>query len=68
MPGSAGRSQKRHLCSRLRFLEALTGIPPFQGNSATTMRKHQSEAPPTLKEVTLGKEFPEEIEKLIARL
>ncbi len=51
------------------FFEALTGIPPFQGNSAlSTMMKHQTEKPPTLKEVTLGKEFPEEIEKLIARL
>ncbi|MBA3994343.1 MAG: hypothetical protein C0469_12515 [Cyanobacteria bacterium DS2.3.42] len=51
------------------FFEALTGIPPFQGNSAlATMMKHQSEAAPTLKEVTLGKEFPIEIEKLIARL
>jgi serine/threonine protein kinase len=51
------------------FFETLTGIPPFQGNSAlATMMKHQSETPPTLKEVTLGKEFPEEIEKLVARL
>ncbi len=51
------------------FFETLAGIPPFQGNSAlATMMKHQTETPPTLKEVTLGKEFPEEIEKLIARL
>ncbi len=51
------------------FFEALSGIPPFQGNTAlATMMKHQTETSPTLKEVTLGKEFPEEIEKLIARL
>jgi serine/threonine protein kinase len=51
------------------FFEALTGIPPFQGNTAlATMMMHQSEKAPTLKEVTLGKEFPEEIEKLVARL
>lgn len=51
------------------FFETLTGIPPFQGNSAlATMMKHQTEKPPTLKEVTLGKDFPEEIEKLVSRL
>ncbi len=51
------------------FFEALAGVPPFQGNSAlATMMKHQSEDAPTLKEVTLGKEFPDQIEKLISRL
>ncbi len=39
-----------------------------QFRAGDIMMKHQSEAPPTLKEVTLGKEFPEEIEKLVARL
>ncbi len=51
------------------FFETLTGVPPFQGNTAlSTMMKHQTETPATLKEVTLGKEFPEAIEKLISRL
>ncbi|MBX9951950.1 MAG: protein kinase [Candidatus Obscuribacterales bacterium] len=51
------------------FFETLTGLPPFQGSNAlATMMKHQTEKPPTLKEITLGKEFPQEIEKMIARL
>ena len=51
------------------FFEALSGEPPFLGSSAlATMMKHQSERPPTLKEITLGKEFPSEIEKLISRM
>jgi len=51
------------------FFETLTGLPPFQGtNALATMLKHQSEKPPTLKEITLGKEFPQEIEKMVARL
>jgi len=51
------------------FFEALSGVPPFLGSSAlATMMKHQSEKPPSLKEITLGKEFPPEIEKLISRM
>lgn len=51
------------------FFETLTGLPPFQGtNALATMMKHQTEKPPTLKEITLGKEFPQEIEKMVARL
>ncbi len=51
------------------LFEALTGLPPFMGNtSLSTMMKHQSEKPPTLKEATLGKEFPKDVEKLVAQL
>ncbi|HEY9783977.1 MAG TPA: protein kinase [Candidatus Obscuribacterales bacterium] len=51
------------------LFEALTGVPPFQSDSAlTTMLKHQTEPPPSLKEVTLGKEFPQPLESLVARL
>lgn len=51
------------------LFEALTGLPPFMGNtSLSTMMKHQSEKAPTLKEATLGKEFPKDIEKLVAQL
>lgn len=49
--------------------EALTGLPPFLSDSALfAMLKHQSEVPPTLKEATLGKEFPADVERVIARL
>ncbi len=51
------------------LFEALTGLPPFMGNtSLSTMMKHQSEKAPTLKEATLGKEFPKDVEKLVAQL
>lgn len=51
------------------FFEALAGLPPFMGNTAlATMMQHQSEKAPTLKEATLGKEFPQGVENLIARL
>lgn len=51
------------------MFETLTGLPPFMGStSLSTMMKHQSEKPPSLKEATLGKEFPPEIESLVARL
>jgi predicted Ser/Thr protein kinase len=51
------------------FFEALAGLPPFMGNTAlATMMQHQSERPPSLKEATLGKEFPQPVEALIARL
>lgn len=51
------------------FFEALAGLPPFMGNTAlATMMQHQSEKPPTLKEATLGKEFPAGVETLISRL
>lgn len=51
------------------FYEALTGAPPLIGDSAlATMMKHQSEDALSLKEASLGIEYPEPIERIIARL
>jgi serine/threonine protein kinase len=51
------------------FYETLTGAPPFIGDSAlSTMLKHQSENPLSLKEASLGEEFPDEIETVIRTL
>lgn len=51
------------------FFETLTGTPPFIGHSAlSTMMKHQGELAPTLKEASLGAEFPEQLERIIARM
>lgn len=51
------------------FYEALTGAPPLMGDNAlSTMMKHQSEDALPLKEASLGIEYPEQIERIIARL
>jgi serine/threonine protein kinase len=51
------------------FFEALTGAPPFVGETAlVTMRKHESEAVPTLKQASLGGEFPAALETIITRM
>lgn len=48
--------------------EALTGAPPFTGESALAlMMKHQSEKPASLKEASLGREFPDNLEKIVLR-
>lgn len=48
------------------FYEALTGTPPFAGeNVLATMLMHQSEAVLSLKEASLGEEFPPELEKIV---
>lgn len=50
------------------FYETLTGAPPFIGDSAlSTMLKHQSDSPLSLKEASLGEEFPQEIERIIEK-
>lgn len=49
--------------------ETLTGAPPFIGDSAlSTMLKHQSESQLSLKEASLGDDFPQAIETIIERL
>lgn len=49
--------------------EALTGAPPFIGESAlATMMKHQSEPPLSLKEASMGIDFPKELERIVAKL
>lgn len=51
------------------MFEVLTGAPPFSGEtSIATIMKHQSEKPTTLKEASMGREFPEEIEILVASM
>ena len=51
------------------LFEALTGLPPFSGESALSiMMKHQLEEPPTLKETSLGKDFPQSLEQVVRRL
>lgn len=49
--------------------ECLTGAPPLVGeNALSTMMKHQSEKPLSLKEASLGLEFTDAIEHIIGRL
>ncbi len=51
------------------MFEALTGAPPLMGeNALSTMMKHQSERPLTLKAASLGGNFPEGLEELVATL
>ena len=50
------------------FYETLTGAPPFIGDSAlSTMLKHQSDSALSLKEASLGEEFPQEMERIIEK-
>ena len=49
--------------------EALTGAPPMIGeNALSTMMKHQMEKPLSLREASMGIEFPREVEQLVAKL
>ncbi len=51
------------------LFEALTGTTPFVGQSAlTTMMLHQSQPAPSLKEASLGKDFPPELEQIVGKL
>jgi serine/threonine protein kinase len=51
------------------LFETLTGAPPFIGDSAlTTMMQHLGENAPTLKQASLGTEFPEKLEYILARM
>ncbi len=51
------------------LFEALTGTPPFIGEtSLRTMMQHQIDAPPTLKEASLGKDFPNSLERIVAKM
>jgi serine/threonine protein kinase len=51
------------------FFEALTGAPPCVGESAlATMMKHQTEKASTLKEASLGADFPKAIEDIVAKM
>lgn len=49
--------------------ECLTGSPPLMGATALeTLIKHQTEAAPSLEAGCFGRQFPEEIEKVVAKL
>lgn len=51
------------------FYDLLTGAPPFIGeNALSTMMKHQTEIPLSLKEASLGANFPPEVEQIVAKL
>jgi len=51
------------------FFEALTGGPPFTGEtSLAVMLKHQSETPLTLKEAMFGAEFSADLEKIVSSM
>ncbi len=51
------------------FYETLTGAPPFIGDNAlSTMMKHQSDSHLSLKEASLGRQFPEAMENIICKL
>jgi serine/threonine protein kinase len=51
------------------LFETLTGTPPFMGESALiTMMKHQKEMPPSLREASLGRQYPQSLEKIVQRL
>ncbi|CAN5484194.1 hypothetical protein BH10CYA1_BH10CYA1_23470 [soil metagenome] len=51
------------------MFECLAGTPPFFAeNVFSIMMAHANETPPTLKEATLGKEFPGELERIVKKL
>lgn len=51
------------------MFEALTGTPPFVGKSVLeTVLMHVNDETPGLKEASLGIDYPEELERIIARL
>jgi serine/threonine protein kinase len=51
------------------LFESLTGTPPFKGTTALeTMMQHVNSPTPSLKEASLGGEFPAAIEKIVAKM
>jgi serine/threonine protein kinase len=51
------------------FFEVLTGAPPIAGeNALITMMKHQTEQALTLKQASLGTDFPQAIEDIVAAM
>ncbi|MDR3614154.1 MAG: serine/threonine-protein kinase [Candidatus Obscuribacterales bacterium] len=51
------------------LFEMLTGTPPHMGqNALKTMLLHQAGETPTLKEASLGKDFPEDLERIVAKM
>ncbi|CAN5692641.1 hypothetical protein BH10CYA1_BH10CYA1_04380 [soil metagenome] len=51
------------------LFEALTGAPPCVGDNAlSTMMQHQIAKLPSLKEASMGLEFPAELERIVAKM
>ncbi len=51
------------------LFESLIGTTPFVGqNALSTMMLHQQEPAPTLKEASLGRDFPPELEQIVGKL
>lgn len=51
------------------FFELLTGAPPFTtANPLTLMMQHQTERPPSLKEASMGEEFPRALESILQKM
>ncbi|MBS1953778.1 MAG: serine/threonine protein kinase [Cyanobacteria bacterium SZAS-4] len=51
------------------LFEALTGAPPCVGDNAlSTMMQHQTAKLPSLKEASMGLEFPAELERIVAKM
>jgi tRNA A-37 threonylcarbamoyl transferase component Bud32/tetratricopeptide (TPR) repeat protein len=51
------------------IFEALTGAPPFVGeNALSTMMMHQSNDIPSLKEASLGTDFPPALERVVHKM
>ncbi|MBX9951658.1 MAG: protein kinase [Candidatus Obscuribacterales bacterium] len=51
------------------FFETLTGTPPFIGQTAlATMMLHMGQQAPTLKEASMGKDFPALLEHIVAKM
>lgn len=51
------------------FYETLTSAPPFMGETAlSTMMKHQSDKPLSLKEASMGENYPPALEQIIGKL
>jgi serine/threonine protein kinase len=51
------------------LFEALTGTPPLRGTSALeTMMQHSTVAPPSLKEASLGLDFPSDLQTVISKM
>lgn len=51
------------------FFEALTGTTPFVGaNALSTMMLHMGERTPSMKEASMGKDFPPLLEQIIVKM
>lgn len=51
------------------FFETITGTPPFLGKTAIeSMILHLEQKPPTLKEASLGRDFPPSFERFIQKI